>query len=169
MEMIDEYDTKFSIKRPHWNSYFIGIAFIVAQRSHDIHTKHGTVIIDKNRHIVSTGYNGFPPGLKDDELPTSRPEKYPWMNHSEENAIFHKTTNLEGCAAYVTGLACSRCLKILYTNGITEVYQYAKRAYQMDDQEKQLREDIINKTKHKMKVYEVIPDLSWLQHIKELQ
>ena len=59
----------------------------MAQRSHDAQTQHGCVITDANHRIVGVGYNGFPRGLDDSSLPTTRPEKYHWMIHAEINAL----------------------------------------------------------------------------------
>ena len=63
------------MNRPDWNNYFLGIAKVVAQRSHDQHTKHGCVITDAVHRILGVGYNGFPKGMNDSKLPLTRPEK----------------------------------------------------------------------------------------------
>ncbi len=68
--------------RPNWIDYFLGLAKVVSQRSHDVHTKHGCVIADKNHRILGVGYNGFPHSLDDAQLPTNRPDKYFWIIHS---------------------------------------------------------------------------------------
>ena len=46
--------------RPNWTDYFLGLAKVASQRSHDIHTQHGCVITDRNNRILGVGYNGFP-------------------------------------------------------------------------------------------------------------
>ena len=51
--------------RPEWDDYFLGIAQVVAQRSHDAQTQHGCVITDANHRIIGVGYNGFPRGMDD--------------------------------------------------------------------------------------------------------
>jgi len=70
--------------RPSWDDYFLGIAKVVAQRSHDQHTKHGCVITDLEHRILGVGYNGFPKGMDDSKLPLTRPEKYNWIIFNEE-------------------------------------------------------------------------------------
>ena len=45
--------------RPDWTDYFLGLAKVISQRSHDIHTQHGCVITDQNHRILGVGYNGF--------------------------------------------------------------------------------------------------------------
>ena len=47
--------------RPDWNNYFLGIAKVVAQRSHDQHTKHGCVITDAEHRILGVGK--YPAGV----------------------------------------------------------------------------------------------------------
>jgi dCMP deaminase len=47
--------------RPSWASYFLEIASVVAKRSTCPRLKVGAVITYKNK-IVTTGYNGAPPG-----------------------------------------------------------------------------------------------------------
>ena len=74
---------------PSWDNYFLGQALLLSQRSPDIQTKCGCVIVNKNNQVIGQGYNGFPRGLKDDELPNTRPDKYPWMIHAEVNSILN--------------------------------------------------------------------------------
>lgn len=62
-------------KRPtylSWDEYFIGIAFLSAQRSKDPRSQVGACIVDGDQKIVGIGYNGFPRGCSDDHLPWAR-------------------------------------------------------------------------------------------------
>ena len=45
-------------------------------RSIDENTKMGCVIVDDRNRIVSTGYNGFPAGINDDNWPKERSERH---------------------------------------------------------------------------------------------
>ena len=107
--------------RPSWDEYFIKIAEVVATRSHDAQTQTGCVIVGADKRIVSTGYNGFPPGFPDDKLPNIRPDKYFYMVHAEANAIATTTTNLKGCTLYCTLAPCVDCAKLLLTAGIVRI------------------------------------------------
>ena len=78
-----------NLQRPNWNDYFLGLAFIASSRSRDQETKHGTVIVDNNNIVLGTGYNSFIRGINDQSLPALRPNKYPFMIHSELNAILN--------------------------------------------------------------------------------
>lgn len=104
--MIDIYG------RPDWNSFYISLCFLIARRSIDPDTKHGCVIVDKNKRILSTGYNGPPPGIDDSKIDLTRPGKYKFMEHSESNAILNcKGSNLEGSTFYITGPPCYACFR----------------------------------------------------------
>ena len=94
--------------RPTWTEYYMVIAKAVSLRSHDEQTQHGCIIVNEAKQPLGFGYNGFPRGLKDDsQLPTTRPEKYSWMIHSEVNAITNCVTNPHNAIAYVTGEPCN--------------------------------------------------------------
>lgn len=108
-------------QRPNWNEYFINIAKVVATRSLDEETQVGSVITDANNRIISTGYNSFPAGCQDDDLPTTRPGKYPYMVHAEMNAIACCRTDLRGGKLFCTLLPCQDCAKAIATSGIKTV------------------------------------------------
>jgi dCMP deaminase len=112
--------------RPEWAPYFLGIAKAVAARSHDAETQVGCVIVDQRKRVISTGYNGFPPGFRDDVLPDVRPAKYPYMIHAEVNAIASCKTDLNGATLYCTHSPCADCVKAIITSGIRSVV-YATR------------------------------------------
>lgn len=48
--------------RISWDEYFLNIAKAVSKRSTCLKRQYGAVIIDKDKTIVSTGYNGSPKG-----------------------------------------------------------------------------------------------------------
>ena len=48
--------------RLEWDEYFLNIAREVSKRSTCLKRQYGAVIVDKNKTIVSTGYNGSPRG-----------------------------------------------------------------------------------------------------------
>ena len=84
-----------------WDTYFISLAYLIAMKSKDTKTKHGSVIVGIDNEIVSTGYNSPPRGI-DDNKPErqGRPEKYFWNEHSERNAIYNAArigVSLKGC------------------------------------------------------------------------
>jgi|TARA_R110002096_G_scaffold356688_2_gene549929 dCMP deaminase len=104
-----------------WDDYFYQIAHTVSLRSPDPDTKHGCIIVDDNNRIVSTGYNGPVKGFPNHLVQYTRPEKYKWMIHAEDNALAFAKTDLDGCKAYITGHPCCECFRRLVQAGITKV------------------------------------------------
>lgn len=110
-----------------WDEYFMGVALLAAQRSKDPSTQVGACIVDSNKRILSTGYNGFPKGCSDDEFPWNRDEslgetKYPFVVHAELNAILNASgKSLAGATLYVALFPCNECAKAIIQSGISEV------------------------------------------------
>ena len=110
-----------------WDEYFMGIAMLSAKRSKDPSTQVGACIVDKDNKIVGIGYNGFPIGCSDDNLPWSRDAensnetKYPYVVHAEANAILNSTKDLHGARIYVDLFPCNECAKLIIQSGIKEV------------------------------------------------
>ena len=125
--------------RPSWTDYFLGLAKVVSQRSHDVHTQHGCVITDANNRILGVGYNGFPKGLDDKSLPTNRPEKYHWMVHSERNALSNCVIRPDKGIAYVTGQCCNDCIIALWQEGVETVYMIDEHGTHLFDDDAQKR------------------------------
>jgi len=102
-----------------WDTYFMGVALLSAQRSKDPNTQVGACIVDENKHIVGTGYNGFPKGCSDEELPWANnaenpnDNKYPYVVHAEANAILNSTKQLKGATLYVVMFPCNECAKLI--------------------------------------------------------
>lgn len=111
-----------------WDDYFMGVAALSAQRSKDPNSQVGACIVDPSQRIVGIGYNGFPRGCSDDDLPWAREAqdpydtKYPYVCHAEVNAIMNKNVvSLEGCTLYVTLFPCNECAKLVLQSGIARV------------------------------------------------
>jgi dCMP deaminase len=111
--------------RPSKLQNFMAQAEIIAMRSHDSETKVGSVLIKKsNNTLVSTGFNGFIPNAPDDTLPTKRPDKYEFIQHSEMNLIANCAKNgisTEGCYVVCTMSPCTACVRLLVSAGIRKV------------------------------------------------
>ncbi len=110
-----------------WDTYFMGIAMLSAQRSKDPSTQVGACIVSKDNKILSVGYNGAPNGYNDDTMPWGRDgdfldTKYAYVCHAELNAILNnKGSNLEGAKIYVDLFPCNECAKAIIQSGIREV------------------------------------------------
>lgn len=150
--------------RPDWTNYFLGLAKVISQRSHDIHTQHGCVITDQNHRILGVGYNGFPRMMNDKELPITRPEKYYWMIHAERNALSNCVIRPDNGIAYVTGQCCNDCIKALWQEGVEKVIMSESHGTHLFDEKEQQRFDFF--IKHTgMKVIKISPNFSWLHEL----
>lgn len=150
--------------RPSWNNYFLGLAKVISQRSHDIHTQHGCVITDQSNRILGVGYNGFPRGLDDSKLPTSRPDKYEWMVHAERNALSNCVVRPDNGIAYVTGQSCNDCIKALWQEGIKTVVMSNNHGTHLFDEKAKKNFDTFVQMSG-IKIIKIEPDLSWLKHL----
>jgi len=150
--------------RPSWTDYFLGLAIVISQRSHDTQTQHGCVITDSNHRILGVGYNGFPRGLDDSKLPNTRPDKYPWMIHAERNALSNCVVRPDNGIAYVTGQCCNDCIMALWQEGITTVFMSKKHGTHLFDQEAQKRFDLFT-TMSNIKIVHIEPNVSWLRQL----
>ncbi|NBU33460.1 hypothetical protein EBZ38_12585 [bacterium] len=150
--------------RPNWTDYFLGLAKVVSQRSHDIHTKHGCVITDQHNRILGVGYNGFPRGLDDSQLPKNRPDKYHWMVHSERNALSNCVVRPDNGIAYVTGQCCNDCIIALWQEGIRKVYMIDDHGTHLFDSDAKQRFDLFISMSG-MEIYKVEPNLQWLSGV----
>lgn len=123
---------KFKVKKRadylSWDEYFMGVAFLSAQRSKDPNTQVGACVVDADKCIIGIGYNGFPRGCSDEVLPWSRTgscdlhKKYPYVVHAEVNAILNKcSASVRGATIYVALFPCNECSKVIIQSGIREV------------------------------------------------
>jgi dCMP deaminase len=109
-----------------WHEYFLNVCAVVAGKSKDESTKVGAVIVGPDHEIRSTGYNGFPRGVRELKDRQHRPLKYRYTEHAERNAIYQAAragvcTNK--CTLYVNSLPpCADCARAIIQAGIVEVY-----------------------------------------------
>jgi dCMP deaminase len=114
-------------KRPSWDEYFLKIAKVVSERSQDPSTQVGAVIVNDKNVIIGTGYNGWPRGIKNEDLPWKGGEgdfentKYAYVCHAEENAIYNSSNLKQDCKIYCTLFPCNECTKTIIQNGIKEI------------------------------------------------
>ena len=110
-----------------WDEYFMGIALLSAKRSKDPSTQVGACIVNQYNKIVGIGYNGFPIGCDDDQLPWGKTSedtnetKYPYVVHAEANAILNSTKDLHGSRIYVALFPCNECTKLIIQSGVKEI------------------------------------------------
>ena len=101
------------------------MAKLVSSWSKDPSSRIGAVAVNDKGQILTTGYNGFPRGIADNERLNDRPVKYKYIVHAEQNAIYNSTYNgvsLHNATMYVSGLpCCSDCAKAIIQVGVKRV------------------------------------------------
>ncbi|MGE5575872.1 MAG: deoxycytidylate deaminase [Syntrophothermus sp.] len=120
-------------KRPSWDAYFMEIAGLVAKRSTCLRRQVGAVMV-KDKHILSTGYNGAPSGVPHcidvgclrEELGIPSGERHELCRaiHAEQNAIIQAAlhgVSLARATLYCTHQPCILCTKMLINAGIKRV------------------------------------------------
>lgn len=111
-----------------WDEYFFEIIKSVAIKSKDPSTSVGCILVSPFNEIISTGFNGFPRGVKDSPVKDAnryeRKEKLLFTEHAERNSIYaaaRRGVALEGCKIYVDWNPCADCMRAIIQSGIKEV------------------------------------------------
>jgi len=125
-------------KRPELDEYFLKIASVVAERS-TCRRHHMGAIAVRDKHILSTGYNGAAAGLKDclelgclrDELGIKSGTRQEICRaiHAEQNAIIQAAlhgVSLEGATMYCTHTPCVLCAKMMVNARIARSVSFGK-------------------------------------------
>lgn len=110
---------------------YMEFAEVAAKRSHDAETKVGAILVKNDTGaVIATGFNGFVRGAADGLLPDTRPEKYKFMMHAEQNIISHccrHGISTANTTLYCTLTPCQQCARMLWQCGISTVF--AKSQY----------------------------------------
>jgi dCMP deaminase len=125
-------------KRPDIDEYFLKIASVVAERS-TCRRHHMGAIAVRDKHILTTGYNGAPAGAKDclelgclrDELgiPSGTRQEICRAIHAEQNVIIQAGlhgVSLGGSTVYCTHTPCVLCAKMLVNAKIARFVSFGK-------------------------------------------
>jgi len=126
------------LARPKVDEYFLKVASVVAERS-TCRRHHVGAVAVKDKHILATGYNGAPSGLKDclelgclrDELniPSGTRHEICRGIHAEQNVIIQASlhgVSLEGSTVYATHTPCVLCAKMLVNAKIKRFVSFGK-------------------------------------------
>lgn len=119
--------------RPSYDEYFMEMAYVVAKRSTCLRRKVGAILV-KEKHILSTGYNGAPKGLRhcsetgclrqDQNIPSGERHELCRGLHAEQNAVIQAAVfgvSIKGSVLYCTNTPCVVCVKMLINAGVTEI------------------------------------------------
>ncbi len=116
-------------KRPSIDEYFLEIARVVASRSTCARRAVGCVLVDSSRRILSTGYNGSPPGERHcieqhcpgASAPSGKGLDLCAATHAEINALLYCPDIREVDAIYLTVTPCLQCIKALLTTSARRI------------------------------------------------
>ncbi len=121
------------MSRPSWDEYFSRIAVDVGVRSTCIKEgrQFGAVIVNDERQIVATGYNGMIRGAPHCEQTGCIKEQ---MNigsgmghgicpavHAEQNALIQAGRASKDSTLYINALPCKICARLIVNSGIKKV------------------------------------------------
>lgn len=102
------------VSRPTWDDYFMRYAYLAATRASCPRKHVGAVIVDPDHRVVSTGYNGSPPGVAQcDDVGCQMVDNHCVRTlHAESNALdYCGTWRTNKCTLYVTVTPCWDCAK----------------------------------------------------------
>jgi dCMP deaminase len=128
--------------RPSWDSYFMSLASLAAQRSNCMKRRVGCVVV-RDKRVISTGYNGTPRGLKNcGEGGCGRCNSGDGASggalatclciHAEENALLEagRERLRDGAVLYCDTCPCRTCSIKIVQVGVGEVVY--SQGYNMD-------------------------------------
>ncbi len=126
------------LTRPDFDEYILKIASVVGERATCRRHHMGAVAV-RDKHILTTGYNGAPAGQKDclelgclrDEMgiPSGTRQEICRAIHAEQNVIIQAAlhgVSLEGSTIYCTPTPCMLCAKMLVNARIKRYVSFGK-------------------------------------------
>ena len=125
------------VKRTSWDETFMNLALMVSKRAACKFHETGAVFVDKNKRIISMGYNGPTAGdlhcleagcAKVDGDSVTKKLKRCRGAHAEINGIINAqdSTRLRGATLYSVIFPCYDCMKAMNNAGIKEVVYFTK-------------------------------------------
>ena len=110
------------------DDYFLQMASLVAERATCRRRKVGCVLVDSEKHIVATGYNGVPtqfPHCLDNPCEGANSASGEELDkclavHAEQNALLQLRSN-DTLTAYLTITPCITCAKIIANSRIKRI------------------------------------------------
>ncbi len=127
-----------SYTRPDIDEYFLKIASVVGERATCQRHHMGAVAV-RDKHILTTGYNGAPAGLHDclelgclrNELgiPSGKSQEICRAVHAEQNVIIQAAlhgVSIKGATIYCTHSPCVLCAKMLVNAQIERFVSFGR-------------------------------------------
>ncbi len=135
MTITEKQINEIEKRRPDWDTYFLRMAQLAAQRSTCLRRHVGAIIVRDNR-VLATGYNGAPYGCRHcyqlpsgclreaKGIPSGERQELCRGLHAEQNAMLQAAAfgvSLKGGVLYCTHQPCITCSKMLINAGIEKV------------------------------------------------
>lgn len=103
---------------------YMKMAHEMKKLSPDSETQVGAIMLSREGRIIASSFNGFLRGAADNELPTTRPDKYQYMQHAERNILYN--CSYEGIRTKDTVIIstlspCVDCLRACFQSGVVEI------------------------------------------------
>jgi dCMP deaminase len=127
-------------QRPDFDEYCLKIASVVGERSTCLRHHMGAIAV-RDKHILTTGYNGAPAGAKDclelgclrDEMHIESGTRHEICRaiHAEQNVIIQAGlhgVSLQEATVYCTHTPCVLCAKMLVNARIARFVTFGKYA-----------------------------------------
>jgi dCMP deaminase len=126
--------------RPDLDEYFLKIAAVIGERATCQRHHMGAVAV-KDKHILATGYNGAPAGLKDClglgclrnqmGIPSGKSAEICRAVHAEQNVIIQAAlhgVSIKDSTLYCTHSPCVLCAKMLVNVQIKRFVSFGRYA-----------------------------------------
>lgn len=130
-----------SAERTDKTTYFLDVALRCAKQGTCLRRNYGAVLVDTDRHIISTGYTGAPMGVghcrscwrQDNNIPSGSNYEMCMSVHAEMNACLQAGTKAKGATMYLAGYdvetgleipnprPCFLCCKVLFNSQVYAV------------------------------------------------
>lgn len=112
---------KTEFRRPDRDEYFLAMAALVSLRATCKRRRVGCVLVDSNRFVLATGYNGVARGrphcldepCSGADLPSGMGLDLCQAIHAEQNAMLQCKDTQAIDTAYITVSPCVTCVKLL--------------------------------------------------------
>jgi dCMP deaminase len=127
-------------KRPDFDEYCLKIALVVGERA-TCQRHHIGALAVRDKHILATGYNGAPAGLKDClelgclrnqlGIPSGKQHEICRAVHAEQNVIIQAAlhgASIKDATIYCTHTPCVLCAKMLVNARIQRFVSFGKYA-----------------------------------------
>lgn len=120
--------------KPSWDEYGLALAQAASIRSSCVRSKVGSVILDRDHRVRSTGYNDSPAGTPGcEQCPRRTSGVKPGSSydtgvgtclalHAELNAVLYANReDLDGATLYVTRAPCHGCSRVIRGTRIARI------------------------------------------------